>query len=292
VETDDGLSIFKVTEKEPEILKTLDEVRERITGILKDQKARQMADEKILKLEKAAKKEKDLESACQKLGYASQSTGLLKDGDPIQDIDTSGSLSRGLFGLEVNGISSPLYTYKGVGLAQLKKIEAPRPAGFDEVRDQVEEAVSITRKKEMALERMTTARDRLAREDIDKLAEQFEMEYKTAEEHKRGQYLYVIGENEEIDRLAFSLPYNQASDPVEFDKGYALIRIIDRKEVTREDFEGKRDAETEKLLDEKKNQFFQSYLYKVRQDLGVRIRYDTFLKINSDILSRFEKAEE
>ncbi|MGB2844038.1 MAG: hypothetical protein WBC02_04190, partial [Candidatus Aminicenantaceae bacterium] len=97
----------------------------------------------------------------------------------------------------------------------------------------------------------------------------------------------IIGENPEIDRLAFSLPVNEASEPVEFENGCTLIKILDRKEVTKEDFEKTKETEKENLLEAKKNKFFHSYMIKLREEVGVKIRYDLFLKINSDVLSKF-----
>ena len=98
----------------------------------------------------------------------------------------------------------------------------------------------------------------------------------------------TIGENEDVDRLSFSLPIGESSEPVEFETGYALLRVLDRNEVIREEFETKKKEEKDTLLAENKNRFLQSYLFKLRNSKGVKIKYDLFLKINSDVLSRFE----
>ena len=57
VEREDGVSILKVTEKKPAVIRPLVEVKERIKSILEDQKAREMAEERINRLEKRAKRE-------------------------------------------------------------------------------------------------------------------------------------------------------------------------------------------------------------------------------------------
>jgi hypothetical protein len=49
--------------------------------------------------------------------------------------------------------------------------------------------------------------------------------------YKRGQYLGTIGENSKVDELAFSLPLNEGGKPGEFKDGYALIRVLSRKDV-------------------------------------------------------------
>ena len=52
-------------------------------------------------------------------------------------------------------------------------------------------------------------------------------------------------------------------------------------------FEKNRDTEKTNLLETKRNKFLQSYIAKVREEKGVKIKYDLFLKLTSDITSRF-----
>ncbi len=292
LEIADGAVILKVAEKEPASTQPLESVRERIVNILKDEKARQMAEEEISRLERAAKKEKSLDVAAQTLGLSVRNSGLLKKNDPLEEIDPSGSISMTLFNIEEKEISTPIYTYQGVGLAQLMRVEPPRPAEFEEVKQEVTEDFTDLEKKELAVERIKKVKQELNRKGLEDLAEDYSLDYKTVEEHKRDQYIGVIGENREIDELAFSLPLEEASEPVEFESGYALVRVLDRKEVTREDFEKVKETEKENFLESKKNKFFSSYLAKLQEDKEVKIRYDLFLKTNQDILSRFGGEEE
>ena len=287
VELEEGISILKVTEKKPSRIKPLEEVQERIKSAVQDQKAREMAEERINKLEKRAKKEKSFSAAAQIIGFELKNTGLLKEGETIEDIDSAGTISTTLFELKEKEMSSPIYTYKGVGIARLEKVELPRQANFEEVEKEVKEEFMALKKKEKALEKMKKVRAELKKASLEGLAEKHGLEYNTADEHKRGQYLSVIGENSKIDELAFSLPLKEGSEPVEFEEGYALIKILDRKEVTREDLEKDKETEKENLLGAKKNKFFQSYMFKLREEKKVKIKYDLFLKINSDVLSRY-----
>lgn len=289
IEGEDGVSLLKMTEKVPPVQKALEEVRERIKTILVDQKAKEVVDLKIAQLQKNAQKEKSLDVAAQKLGYKIKDTGPLEEGEAIVDIDPSGSISRILFSLEEGEISSPAYTYKGTGLAQLQKIEPSRPATFEEVKEDVEEEFRKERKKETARELATSLKTKLQTRSFEQIATQHSLEYKTAEEHKRGQYLGIIGENAKVDELAFSSPLNKINDPIEFKDGYVVLQTLGRKEVTREDLEKEREKERESLLDLKRNKFFQSLYSKLREEKEVKTNYDLFLQINSDVLARYQR---
>ncbi len=291
IESEEGISILKATERKPARKRPLEEVNDRIQNILKDQKAREEAEERISGLEKIARKEKSLTAAAQTSGREIINTGLLKEQEPIEDIDPSGTISRALFQLQEKEISSPIYTYQGVGIAQLEKIEPPRQANFDEVEIEVKDDLTKKRKKEETVDKMRKVKAELNTLNLEALAKKYGLEYKTANEHKREQYLSIVGENPEIDELAFSLPLGGSSDPIEFKAGYVLIKVQERKEVTREDLEKDKETEKESLLEAKRNKFFLSYMTKLREEYEVKIEYDLFLKISSDVLSRFEGEE-
>jgi peptidyl-prolyl cis-trans isomerase D len=285
---DDGWAIVRVAEKTAATTTPLAEAKPQIRTILLDQRARELAAERIAKLEKAAKKGPGLEAAAKAVNLKAESTGLLKSGEALGEADPSGAVSSALFQLKEKEISSPIYGYGGVGLAELRKVEAPRPAQFEEVKADVEKDVEEARKKDQALATMKEVRAKLTDKNWEDLAAKYKLEVKTVDEHKREQYLSIIGESKAVDDLAFTLPLKQASEPVDFETGYAIMRVLERKEGTKEEFAKEKETETVNLLDLKKNKFLQSYLAKLRTEKGVKVNYSQFLQVTQDILSRYE----
>ncbi len=289
VELNDGASLLKVTEKQPAVQKSLDEVRDNIQNILLDQKSQEMAEQRIAELEREARRGESLAQAAQELGFPSLDSGLLAEGDTIPDIDSSGSISRALFGLQDLEISAPVYTYSGVGLAQLQTVEPARPATFAEAEDDVKEDMNLERKRQLALEKAQALGAELQARTFEQVSESHDLEYKTAEEHKREQYLSVVGENSEIDNFAFTAPLNTVSDPLRTANGYVLVRVLDRTEVTREQFQENVDTEREGLLEQKRNRVFASFYSKLRDEKNVKPNYSLFYQINSEVLSYFNR---
>jgi peptidyl-prolyl cis-trans isomerase D len=290
VEIEGGAAVLKVTEKAAEVIRPLDEVRAVAKGSLEDQKARELAGEKAARIEKAARKQKSLDVASRKEGLKIKTSAPLKQGDALEDFDPSGSVSQTLFTLKDKEISAPIYTYTGVALAQLRKAEPERPAKLEEVRDRVARDILDIKRRDKALEKLNGVRAEL-RDNWEEAAQKNGLQLKSVETHKREQYISLVGENPEVDNLVFSLPLREASRPVEVEGGYALFRVLERKEVVRADFDKARDAEKATLLEAQKNKFLQSYLAKARDDKKVKIDYDLFLKINTDVLNRFAGAE-
>ena len=102
-----------------------------------------------------------LDVAAQTMGISVRNTGLLKENDPIEEIDLSGSISMTMFSIQEKEISSPIYTYQGVGLGQLMKIESPRQAKFDEVKQEVTEDFTALKKKGIAFEQINKVKQGL-----------------------------------------------------------------------------------------------------------------------------------
>ena len=80
------------------------------------------------------------------------------------------------------------------------------------------------------------------------------------------------------------------SEPLEVDAGYAIFRVLEKKEVSREEYGKVKATERGTLLEQEKNKFLQSYMAKARVEKKVRINYDTFLRLNNDVISRFTKT--
>lgn len=289
VETETGAAVFKVTEKTPAVTKPLAEVRPTIKGVLEEEKARALVAERIQRLEKLARTEKSLDVAAQKEGLKPASTGALKKGDPLGDFDSSGAVSEALFGLKEKEISAPIFTYAGEALAELRTVEPERPAKFEEARDQVAKDIVDVLKKEKALARLRELRAAL-KDDWSGEAAKLKLEYKLVEAHKKEQYLSLVGDRPDIDSLLFSLPLKQASEPAAVDEGYALFRVLERKEVTREEFEKVKATERDTLVEEKKNKFLASYMAKAREEKKVKINAAAFQRLSNDVLSRYTKT--
>lgn len=290
VEIDEGIVILRVTERQEARMRPLTEVRAQVKSSLEDQKARELGTKKLNQLRQQAMKEKDLEAAAKKAGYKSEVVEPLAQGEGIPEKDPSGFVSRTLFSLKEKEVSAVFPTFEGVALSQLKAIEPAHSATLEEVKAQVEKDWLEARQKELAKEKLISLKSRLmANQNWEELARQNSLEYKTVNEHKREQYLSVIGDSEEIDRLIFSLPLATVSDPIEYEQGYAIFRVLERKEANREDFLKNKAAEIESLTTTRKNTLLSAYLSLLQEKNKVRIDSRAFTRINNELLARFER---
>ena len=283
-----GVAILKVTEKMPEITRSLAEVKAMILNHLQEEKARDKASQRMENLAKVARKARKLEEAARREGLSVEDTGWLKNGDPLPVVDSSGALSQALFELKEGEISSPIFTYEGVAVVQFTQKDPEHQASLEEVKAQVQEDLIKEKKIELARTRLNSIR-LSPQANWEEVAKDNNLEYKRVETYKHGQYLSLIDEPSEVERLVFSLPLNQASEPINVGNGYAVVRVLERKEVSREEFEQVKGEEMAKALSEAQEMFLYSYLQKAIQERKIKVNYDLFSKTADEVLNRFSE---
>lgn len=85
--------------------------------------------------------------------------------------------------------------------------------------------------------------------------------------------------NPEFEKVAFSLTIDEVSDIVLTDKGYHIIKLLDRKEGTTKTLEESRKKIDSKLTQKKKNDAIQKLLEDLKARTKIVIHEDTLKKI-------------
>lgn len=283
-----GVAILKVTEKMPEITRSLIEVKTMIQNHLQEEKARDKASQRMENLAKVARKARKLEEAARREGLSAEDTDWLKNGDPLPAVDSSGAISQALFELKEGEISSPIFTYEGVAVVQFTQKDPEHQASLEEVKAQVQEDLLKEKKIESARTKLNSVR-LSPQADWEEVAKNNNLEYRRVETYKHGQYLSLIDEPAEVERLVFSLPINQTSEPINVGNGYVVVRVLERKEVSREEFELVKEEEMASALSEVQEMFLYSYLQKAMQERKIKVNYDLFTKTADEVLNRFSE---
>jgi peptidyl-prolyl cis-trans isomerase C len=118
-----------------------------------------------------------------------------------------------------------------------------------------------------------------AGENFAELAQQFSDDAATK---KRGGVLGFFprgAKSSEIEEVAFDLKKDEVSDIVLTDKGYHIIKMLDKKEGTTKSLEDSRKKITNKLTQKKKNEAIQSLLEDLKAKTKVVIYEETLKEI-------------
>ena len=105
------------------------------------------------------------------------------------------------------------------------------------------------------------------------------LEIKTTELLARGSAIPDLGMSEAIDAAAFSLPQGGVSDAISTPTGTAVIRVVERVDVTDAEIEQGKDALREELVNQRRDRFFGAYMEKAKGALRIDIRQEILAQV-------------
>ncbi len=104
------------------------------------------------------------------------------------------------------------------------------------------------------------------------------LDAKTTDLITRDQPIPDLGVAPAVDDRAFALPVGAVSDPIATDTGTAVIKVLEKKEVTPEEWKTAKDSFRDQLLTDRRNRFFASYMVKAKQKMKIEVNRDTLQK--------------
>jgi peptidyl-prolyl cis-trans isomerase D len=148
-----------------------------------------------------------------------------------------------------------------------------------EVRDRVRDDVTRERAAEIAKTKAAEIASMLkSAPDFAAAAKKAGLEIKTTDLIAREAPIPEIGVSAEIDRVAFALPKGGVSDPISTPQGTAIVRVVEKEDVTDEQAASGADALREQLLNERRDRFFSGYMVKAKEKLKITINQETMAR--------------
>jgi peptidyl-prolyl cis-trans isomerase D len=197
-------------------------------------------------------------------------TPFFAQGDTPVELSDAPDLESAIFELENPGDVGDLVNIKG-GFAVPQYVEKrdPHDPTFDEVRAKVEQRYRDDRAKELAHDRARQVAQAKTPDEMKKIADSLGL--KT--EERPG-----LGESESIGPLTteenrapiYKLGVKQiTSEPLKSDNDhYVVVAVVDRKDADMgEAFQKEKKSLEQRLLDEKRNVYFSTYLAQLQQKL-------------------------
>ena len=275
VKTQYGFHIIKVVEKKPATTRPLDEVRPQIQSQITLQRADQQIAERTAQFDTRIDDPSDLDTVARETGLTVQESGLFSREDPVPGLGAAPQVAAAAFLLKDNEVSKGTTSPRGPVYMTVVEKKDPYTPALDEVKDRVREDVIRTKATEQSRVRaVEIAAGLRGAKDFAAAARQQGFEAKDTELVARESALSDIGISPEVDKAAFELPVGGVSEPVVTSDGTVIVRVVERDEVTPDEFRAGKDAFREQLLTERRNRFFGAYMTKAKQNMKIEIRPD------------------
>jgi peptidyl-prolyl cis-trans isomerase D len=276
VKTQYGYHIIKLVDKKTATTRTLAEVRQQITDQLAYERAQAQAADLSTALEKQISKPADLDKAAKAQGLVVQESGFFARDEPILGLGPSPEAANRAFEMKQGDVAGPLRASRGFVFETLVAKQDPYVPKVEEVKDKVREEVIKQKAREASRQKAGEIAAKLkSAPDFEKAAKAAGVEAKTTDLIARDAPIPDLGAAPAVEDAAFKLAVGAVSDPIPTDTGTAVIKVIEKKEVTTEEWTSSKDRFREELLTDRRNRFFSAYMVKAKQKMKIDVNRET-----------------
>ena len=265
VKTQFGFHIIKLVDTQPDVVRPMTEVRDEIADQLRWQKAQTEAESIAKAVASSARTLADLEKLAGERTLAVQETGFFLTTEPVGDLGMQPELATTVFGLADGAVSTPQRVARGWVIASVTGRQESYLPQLAEVRDRVREDVITEKAGQMATQKAAAiAAELRTAKDFAAAVKKAGLEVRPSDLVARGAALPEVGTNEAAEKAAFNLPVNGVSEPLTTPNGTAILRVVERNEVTADAVAGGRDTLRDELVSARRDRAFRAYMEKAK----------------------------
>jgi len=186
-----------------------------------------------------------------------------------------------VFSLEQEQVTGVLPTSRGFVVGALVAKQEPYVPKLDEVKEKVRQVVVREKAREMARQRATELAAKIkGAADFERAAKAAGAEPQTTELITRDSPIPNLGVASAVIDAAFALPAGGVSDAIATDAGAAVIKVVEKQEVTPTEVMSNKDRFREELLADRRNRFFSAYMVKAKQKMKIEVNREALQRVN------------
>jgi parvulin-like peptidyl-prolyl isomerase len=205
---------------------------------------------------------------------------LIEQNAAIQGVGQQPELSTRLFSMKEGEVTPAMRVATGWVFGTVTGRQDPYVPQLAEVRARVTDDLKQEKAAELAKQRAAqVAADLKAAKDFAAAVKRNNLEMKTTELLARGSAIPDLGISEAIEAAAFSLPQGGVSDAISTPTGTAVVRVVERVDVTDAEIEQGKDQLRDELVNQRRDRFFGAYMEKAKAGLRIGVRDDVLTRV-------------
>jgi peptidyl-prolyl cis-trans isomerase D len=262
-----GFHIIRVDERQDAHMKTLDEVKDQIEPILKQQKAQEAAQKQADDLLQAAKAQ-GLEAAASAKGVPVVTSDYFARKDVVPGLGASPQFMDAVFTGTEKTPPQMAPTSQGFAVFTLLSVKPQSTPTFDEIRARVETEFENERSSVLLTQKTQELSDRAkADHDLKKAAKELGATMKSSEFVAPDGQVPDIGSMTGQAAVAFSMKAGDISGPINTGVNGAVLAVTEVQAPSEADFQAKRDQIRDTLLQSKEQELFGLFVTNLRDQM-------------------------
>jgi peptidyl-prolyl cis-trans isomerase D len=282
-----GFHIIRVDARQDAHMKTLEEVKDQIEPILKQQKAQEIAQKQAEDLLQQAKT-KGLDAAAAVKGLPVVTSDFFGRKDMVPGLGPSPQFMDAVFTTAEKSPPEMGPTTQGFAVFDLLAVKPQSTPTFDEIRSRVEEEFKNERSSVLLSQKDQELSDRAkAEHDLKKAAKELGATIKTSEFVAPDGQVPDIGSMTGQAAVAFSMKPGDISGPITSGANGVVIDVTNVQAPSEADFAAKRDQIRDTLLQSKEQELFGLFVTNLREQMEKSGK----IKINQEELKALTRSE-
>jgi peptidyl-prolyl cis-trans isomerase D len=282
-----GFDILHIDDKQTAQFKTLEQVKEQIEPVLKQQKAARAAENTANSLTHQARTDGlDKAAAAKKLPVVE--TDFFSRNDSLPGIGTSPQFMDAVFAAREKSPPDVAPLPKGFTVFELLAVKPPATPSFQEIRSRVEDEFKNERVTVLLGQKTQELSDRAkAAHDLKKATKELGASLKTSDFVLPDGQVPDIGSLSGPAAVVFSLKPGEISGPITAGGHGVVVELLDKQLPTDQDFAQKKDQIRDSLMQTRQNEMFELFVSNLRQQLEKSGK----IKINQQELKGLTRAQ-
>jgi peptidyl-prolyl cis-trans isomerase D len=281
VKTQFGYHVIKVTDRKAASQKSFEEVKGQIEDQMKWERAQAEAQRMADELAAVIKKPADLDTTAKPRGLAVAESDFFGREEPITGVGMAPAVAERAFSMKDGEVSEAIRTPQGFAFITVTGSQASRLPTLDEAKTRVRTDVQKSKAVDAAKQRASALAAQLKTGDFTAVSKTAGFEAKTTELISRGAPIAEIGVSPAIDAAAFALPVGGVSDPITTETGVAIVKVLEKKNVTPDELTSGRGQLKETMVNERRNRFYASYMTKAREKMKININRERLAQLTT-----------
>ncbi|MGA8433067.1 MAG: peptidylprolyl isomerase [Candidatus Sulfotelmatobacter sp.] len=281
-----GFHIIRVDDKQEAHMKSLDEVKDQIEPVLKQQKAQQLAQKQAESLLSSAKGE-GLDAAAASKSVPVITSDFFGRKDMLPGLGPAPQFMDAVFSAADKAPPDMAATSQGFAVYQLLAIKPASTPAFEEIRSKVEDEFENERSAALLTQKTQELSDRAKTEhDLKRAAKELGATVKTSDFVLPDGQVPDIGSMTGQAAVAFTLKPGEISGPINSGGNGAVISVLESQQPSDADLAAKRDQIRDSLLQGKKQELFGLFVSNIREQMEKSGK----IKINQDEMKALTHA--
>lgn len=203
-------------------------------------------------------------------GMDYRETQPFEQGNFIPGLGMSSRITYYTYAEKLGYVGRPTTAGDKIVIYRVSEIKKPRTKPLDDVKSSIKVTLQKEKQKAKAGEQCQLAWQKISGgTDIETVAAQDSLEFHETGLFGLQAYVTRIGREVPFSGAAFKLNVGELSGPIEAERGFYILQVIDKQDIDESNFENEKEAQRQRVMQMKQNQIYMAWMNRLKENADI-----------------------